>query len=410
MQTINIGLLGLGTVGSGVVQLLQKQALKIEATTNVRFNLKRVAVAHLNKRREATLPSSTKLTDQISEVVNDPEIQIVIETMGTIEPAKKAITQAINNHKSVITANKDLLALEGQHLANIASENKVDFFYEASVAGGIPILRILSNSLVSDDINCVVGIINGTSNYILSCMANSNISYQSALQAAKEKGYAESNPTNDIKGIDSANKLSILSQFAFGQEINPNDFDNTGIDVLTPNQFKSAESFGYTIKLLAIALKKDESLYYFVGPALIASDHQLAHINGVQNAVLVNSEALGSSLYTGAGAGAKPTANSILSDLIATTKDILNKNCGTAFANYSKKLNTERLNSLEQKYLVTGLPLNTKNIDISFIKKAVINGSTCIVTNPISKHNLIKKLGEMYNTVNILPIYDSFKI
>lgn len=353
MQEITIGLLGLGTVGSGVVKLLEEHAKKIEQTAHSHFILKKVAVAHLDKPRNVSLPTSAVLTDSIEEVVNDPDIDVVIETMGTISRARQAIVQTIHNHKSVITANKDLLAVEGPALVQLAKQNHVDLFYEASVAGGIPILRILSNSLVTDQITQVTGIINGTANYILSAMTNQKIGYQAALKSAQERGYAEANPTNDVKGIDTANKISILSQFAFGKSLNPKKLNCRGIDQLTAAQLVSAHRFGYTIKLLAIAKRKDNRLYTFVGPCLLTQSSLLAQVNGVQNAVMINSNALGSSLYTGPGAGAKPTANSILSDLIAVANDLSNHNCGNEFNNYHQELDRSNLTDLPQQYLIT---------------------------------------------------------
>lgn len=354
METIKIGLLGLGTVGSGVVNLLQEHAAKIEQTSNIHFVLKRVAVAHLDKPRDVTLPDTTALTDQIEEVIDDPEIQIVVETMGTVNLARKAITRAIYNHKSVITANKDLLAIDGPRLAQLAKSRHVDFLYEASVAGGIPILRVLSSSLVTDQISQVTGIINGTANYILSAMTDENLSYEKALIAAQQKGYAEANPTNDVKGIDTANKLSILSQFAFGKALSPQALAPRGVDRLTSAQLASAHHFGYVIKLLAIAKRNDQDLSTFVGPALVEQSAPLAQVKGVQNAIEVKSHALGSSVYTGPGAGARPTANSILSDLVATAKDILDYDCGSAaFNNYHNDLTAHSLTDQPQSYLIT---------------------------------------------------------
>ncbi|MEY8441872.1 homoserine dehydrogenase [Lactobacillaceae bacterium 24-114] len=353
MQKITIGLLGLGTVGSGVVKLLEEHAPKIEQIAHTHFILKKVVVAHLDKPRNISLPSSTILIDSIDNVVNDPDIDVVIETMGTISRARQAIIQAIHHHKSVITANKDLIAIEGPKLIQLAKQHHVDLFYEASVAGGIPILRILSNSLVTDQITQVTGIINGTANYILSSMINQNIDYQEALQAAQVQGYAEANPTNDVKGIDTANKLSILSQFAFGKSLDPKKLNIHGIDQLMPAQLVSAHQLGYTIKLLAIAKHLGNRLYTFVGPCLLSQSSLLAQVNGVQNAVMINSNALGASLYTGPGAGAKPTANSILSDLIAIANDISNHNCGNAFNNYHQELDRSNLNELPQQYLLT---------------------------------------------------------
>lgn len=209
METITIGLLGLGTVGKGVVTLLQKQAAKIARTQDFRFKLKSVAVHNLDRHQNDDLPAGTILTDKVTTVVDDPEIQIVVEAMGTIEPAKVAICQAILNGKSIISANKDLLATAGEEILQLAKTAKVDFFYEASVAGGIPILRVLSSSLETDQISQITGIINGTANYVLTAMDRENKDYATALKDAQELGYAEADPTNDVQGIDEIGRAHV---------------------------------------------------------------------------------------------------------------------------------------------------------------------------------------------------------
>lgn len=413
MQTITIGLLGLGTVGGGVVKLLQEHASKIEQTTGVHFVLKRVAVAHLNKPRKVNLPAETILTDQIDDVINDPEIQVIVETMGTVNLAREAIVQAIYNHKSVITANKDLLAIDGPKLAQLAESRHVDFLYEASVAGGIPILRVLSSSLVTDQITQVAGIINGTANYILSAMASDNVSYDKALMAAQAKGYAEANPINDVKGIDTANKLSILSQFAFGKALNPTKLGVRGIDQLTSAQLASAKQFGYTIKLLAIAKRLGDQLYTFVGPTLVNKNDQLAQINGVQNAVAVESNALGSSVYTGAGAGAEPTANSILSDLAAAANDILDYDCGSAFNNYHEELKPCKLNDAPQSYLITVYDCSSRPVDNIDWQIETSGDHYWSGITPVITHDELTALLETINNdfaVNYLPVYDTVEL
>lgn len=410
MQTITIGLLGLGTVGGGVVKLLQEHAAKIEQTTNVHFILKRVAVAHLNKPRNVTLPGNTILTDQLDEVINDPEIQIIVETMGTVNRARQAISQAIYNHKSVITANKDLLAVDGPHLAQLAKNRHVDFLYEASVAGGIPILRVLSSSLATDQISQVTGIINGTANYILSAMASDNVSYDRALIEAQKKGYAEANPTNDVKGIDTANKLSILSQFAFGKALDSNKLGIQGIDNLTALQLTSASHFGYTIKLLAIAKRLGTKLYTYVGPMLINHNNQLAQVNGVQNAVAVESNALGSSIYTGPGAGAKPTANSILSDLAAAATDILDYDCGSEFNHYHNRLETCNLSALPQAYLITVYGTSAKPTTAVKWQDETNGNNYWNGLTPVISRSKLKALLNSLSTdssVSYLPIYNT---
>lgn len=353
METITIGLLGLGTVGKGVVSLLQKQAAKIARTQEFRFKLKTVAVHNLDHHKGDNLPAGTILTDKVADVVDDPEIQIVVEAMGTIEPAKVAICQAILNGKSIISANKDLLATAGEEILSLAKTAGVDFFYEASVAGGIPILRVLSQCLETDQITQITGIINGTANYVLTAMDREGKDYHTALKDAQRLGYAEADPTNDVQGIDATYKLIILSRFAFGQSLKLTDVPARGITEITPAQLASARQLGLKVKLLAVAREEHQQLYSFVGPAALAADSPLAHINGVQNAIAVQSDALGETTYTGPGAGAAPTANSILSDLLATGDDIIKDNCGREFNSYRKPALAKPLTAVPQRYLVT---------------------------------------------------------
>lgn len=353
MQTITIGLLGLGTVGQGVVDLLQKQAAKILRTQDFAFKLKTVAVHNLSRHQNADLPAGTILTDRVMDVVDDPEIQIVIEAMGTIAAARVAICQAILNGKSIISANKDLLATDGDALLTLAKTVGVDFFYEASVAGGIPILRVLSSSLETDEITQVTGIINGTANYVLTAMDRDGQDYAAALANAQELGYAEADPTNDVQGIDAAYKLIILSRFAFGQSLTMDKVPVQGISAVTPAQLASADRLGLKIKLLAVAKKENQQFYSFVGPAALPATEPLAHVNGVQNAIAVQSKALSETTYTGPGAGAGPTANSIISDLLATGDDIVKGNCGREFNRNRQSLPVRDLTSVPQQYLIT---------------------------------------------------------
>lgn len=353
MKTITIGLLGLGTVGKGVVDLLKTQAPKIARTQDFRFKLKSVAVHDRSHHLKDNLPAGTILTDKIADVVDDPEIQVVIETMGTIEPAKIAICQAILNGKSIISANKDLLATAGEELLRLAKTVGVDFFYEASVAGGIPILRVLSSCLETDQITQITGIINGTANYVLTAMDREGKDYSTALADAQKLGYAEADPTNDVQGIDATYKLIILSRFAFGQSLSLSDIPSQGITQVTPAELSSAHQLGLKIKLLAVAEEKNNELFSFVGPAAIPTTKPLAHVNGVQNAIAVQSTALGETTYTGPGAGAAPTANSILSDLLATGDDIVKGNTGREFNSYRKPVAARPLTSLPQQYLIT---------------------------------------------------------
>lgn len=415
METITIGLLGLGTVGKGVVTLLQKQAAKIARTQDFRFKLKSVAVHNLEHHQNDDLPAGTILTDKVTTVVDDPEIQIVVEAMGTIEPAKVAICQAILNGKSIISANKDLLATAGEEILQLAKTAKVDFFYEASVAGGIPILRVLSSSLETDQISQITGIINGTANYVLTAMDREDKDYATALKDVQELGYAEADPTNDVQGIDATYKLIILSRFAFGQSLRLADVPRRGITEISPAQLTSAGQFKMKIKLLAVAKKTGNQLFSLVGPAAIPAAEPLAHVNGVQNAIAVQSDALGETTYTGPGAGAAPTANSILSDLLATGDDIVKGNCGREFNNYRQSAAAQPLTAVPQQYLVTvegERPLVTASSSDLFQQQTVGPHYWSGLTSVISRSTLEKllhTLGKNGAKVSYLPIANSWQ-
>ncbi|MFC6202073.1 homoserine dehydrogenase [Lactiplantibacillus nangangensis] len=304
-QTIEVGMLGLGTVGSGVVMRLTQAATKIEQTQGIRLHLAAVAVHHLNAPRAVTLPIGTRLTDKIATVVTDPHIQIVIEVMGTLATAEAAIVAALQHGKSVITANKDLIATAGPRLIALAQRQQCDLFYEASVAGGIPILRTLTDSYATDQVQQVAGIINGTANYILSAMTATGATYAEALAAAQRAGYAEADPTNDVSGLDTTYKLMILSQFAFGQGLTISQIQPQGITMITAAACQQAAQSGWQVKLLAQAQLQVGQLYCRVAPVAVPNTLALSQINGVQNGVAVRSQAIGQSLYTGPGAGAR---------------------------------------------------------------------------------------------------------
>ncbi|WP_312695725.1 homoserine dehydrogenase, partial [Leuconostoc pseudomesenteroides] len=255
---LGIGLFGLGTVGTGVVKILQQNAHQITERTGANLVVRHAVVHNLNKQR-AGFVQNFPITDQPSDILNNPDIQIVVEVMGGISEAYDIIKQAIAAKKHVVTANKDLIASHGQELANLANENGVDLYYEAAVAGGIPILRTLATSFTADEITRVAGIINGTSNFILTQMASNGLTYENALALAQEKGFAEADPTNDVAGFDAAYKLIILSNFAFGVQPVLGDVSISGITNLTDLDIEDAQSFGYGIKLLGVAQRVGDS-------------------------------------------------------------------------------------------------------------------------------------------------------
>ncbi|RRK11509.1 homoserine dehydrogenase [Lactiplantibacillus garii] len=355
--TIEVGMLGLGTVGSGVVERLSRAAVKIEQTQGLRFHLATVAVNHLNAPRTVSLPLGTQLTDSIDAVVTDPQIQLVIEVMGTLTTAKRAITTALKHGKSVVTANKDLIATAGETLVRLAQREGCDLFYEASVAGGIPILRTLTDSYATDTVQSVAGIINGTANYVLSAMTRTGQTYEQALRAAQRAGYAEADPTNDVGGLDATYKLIILSRFAFGQSLTVEQVRPVGITAVTTSQCQLAATSGWQLKLLAQAQRHGNQLYCRVAPVAVGDGRALSRVNGVQNGVAISSQAIGESLYTGPGAGSTATANSVLNDVIAAGQRLRLGTRGPAFNRNAGQLGVKRFDQLPQAYLLfTTLP------------------------------------------------------
>ncbi|WP_048000249.1 homoserine dehydrogenase [Lactiplantibacillus herbarum] len=353
ITTIEVGMLGFGTVGTGVVTRLTRVATRIERTQGLRLHLAVVAVSHLNAPRAVQLPIGTRLTDSIASVVEDPRIQIVVEVMGTVATAKRAIIAALKNGKSVVTANKDLMATAGSQLLALAQRHHCDLFYEASVAGGIPILRTLTDSYATDTVTGITGIINGTANYILSAMAEGQ-SYQRALGAAQRAGYAETDPSNDVTGLDAAYKLMILSRFAFGQPLTLSQVAPVGITDISAEQCQLAAHYGWQLKLLAEMKRDADSLYCRVAPVALPRSEALARIDGVQNAVAIQSEAIGASLYTGPGAGSTATANSVLSDVILAARHFHDGVRATVSGQRCAPLPVANFSELRQDYLAFG--------------------------------------------------------
>ncbi|MDR3215533.1 MAG: homoserine dehydrogenase [Bacilli bacterium] len=335
MKKIKIGLLGLGVVGSGSIDLLRSSALKIKELYHVELIISK-ALAHSQAsidKREGL--DDFNLTLDIDDIINDPEIAIVLELMGTIEPAKSYIMKALKAHKHVISANKDLIAQHGMELITCANDNKVSFYYEAAVCGGIPLLRTITNSYASDDINKVIGIVNGTTNYILTKMNEERVSYEVALLEAQRLGFAESDPTNDVLGYDAAFKMGILTYFAYGMFLKQEDIIKDGITNIKVDDLEYATNNEYLIKLVGSSIKYSEGIYVEVMPTLINKKHLLAHVNNEMNGVYIYSNALKEALYYAPGAGALPTANSVISDVLQVVKDI-NNNTYQRFNHYNK--------------------------------------------------------------------------
>ncbi|MBW2979790.1 homoserine dehydrogenase [Candidatus Woesearchaeota archaeon] len=312
-MVVNIGLIGIGTIGSGVVKILKKNSKTIEKRSGVKLNLKKVCDLNHKAAKKLGIPSS-KLTKKVDDVVNDPEIDIVIELIGGYEPARTFILKAMKKGKHVVTANKAVIAKHGPELFKAAEKNKVNFCFEAAVGGCIPILKALKESYVADNINSIYGIVNGTTNYILTRM-NEGMSYEEALKKAQQLGFAEANPAFDVEGKDAAQKLVILSSLSFNSRINDDIFTD-GITKVSKNDLKYAQELGYTIKLLAIAKKDDGKIELRVHPTMIPIKHELASVSNELNAVYIAGESIGKAMLYGKGAGQLPTATVVLGDAV----------------------------------------------------------------------------------------------
>ena len=320
MKKIKIGLLGLGTVGTGVYKLINRRADIMEKTIGAELEIKKILVHNIDKKREGIDPSL--LTDDWHEIIGDDEIQIVVEVMGGMEPARTIILEALRAGKNVVSANKDLIAEEGRVLLDTAQEHGKDFLFEAAVAGGIPIIRPLKQCLAANEISDVLGIVNGTTNYILTEMIQCGKSFAQALREAQQKGYAEADPTADVEGIDAGRKICILADLCFGKNVPPSSITTEGITKITPADIECARILGYKIKLLGRAMRTGpNSVSAFVAPHLVSKSNPLANVDGVINGISVKGDAVGEAMFFGPGAGAHPTASAVAGDIIDCVRD-----------------------------------------------------------------------------------------
>ena len=329
-RQIRLGVLGCGNVGAAFVQLVAAQADTIEQRTGVRLEVTRVAVRNLSAPREVQLGESVLTRDSFG-VVADPEIDLVVEVIGGIEPARELITTALRNGKPVITANKELLANVGTELYAAADENGVDLLFEAAVAGGIPIIRALRESLRGEPISRVMGIINGTTNFILTKMTEEGTDYASALAEAQALGFAERDPTADVEGFDAGAKAAIIATIAFGAKVVAGDVYHEGISRVSAHDIAMAKRLGYVVKLLGIAEADpaNGNVAVRVHPTMVPTNHPLASVRGSYNAVFVEGGAVGSLMFYGRGAGGSPTASAVLGDVIDAALNLANGTHGT---------------------------------------------------------------------------------
>jgi len=319
MNPMKVGLLGLGVVGGGTWNVLARNAEEIARRAGRRIDITRIAVRDVAKAR-ARLGDAVALSDQATDVVRDPEVDIVVELIGGIEPARTLVLEAIGNGKHIVTANKALLAKHGNEIFAAASAQGVMVAFEAAVAGGIPIIKAIREGLTANRIQWVAGIINGTTNYILSEMRSRGMSFGDALAEAQRLGYAEADPTFDVEGVDAAHKLTLLASMAFGVPVQFSKAHIEGISSLASEDIALAERLGYRIKLLGITKQRPDGIELRVHPALVPNDRLLANVEGAMNAVMVSGDAVGPTLYYGQGAGEEPTASAVVADLVDVTR------------------------------------------------------------------------------------------
>lgn len=321
-KEINIGLLGFGVVGSGVAQILLNHQTDLQHKLGVSVQIKKVMVRNIDKDRDTPLAKDI-FTTSLDDILSDDSIDLIVEVMGGTTDAKDAIERSLQAGKGVVTANKDVMAEVGPKLLKIADENGCDLFYEASVGGGIPLIRTLEDGLASDRIHALTGIVNGTTNFMLTKMKEENMSYDAALALATELGFAEADPTADVDGLDAARKMVILASLAFSTEVKLEDVYVRGIREIKDGDVELADRFGYTVKLAGTAKKDENGIEVAVEPVFLPNAHPLASVNNEMNAVYVYGDAVGETMFYGPGAGSLPTATSVTGDIVAACRNLL---------------------------------------------------------------------------------------
>lgn len=342
---INIGVLGYGTVGSGVVEVLNTNQESINKRANEEINIKYV----LDLRDFPEDPIQEKIVHDFNTILNDDDVKIIVEVMGGVEPAYTFVKSALLAGKSVCTSNKELVAKHGSELLQIAREKNINFLFEASVGGGIPIIRPLNSSLTADEIDEITGILNGTTNYILSKMTFEGLDFDIVLKDAQEKGFAERNPEADVEGYDACRKIAILSSLAFGNQVDYEDIYTEGITKITAQDFKYAKEMGRAIKLLASSKRVGDSFYAMVAPFMISCEHPLYSVNNVFNGIFAHGNVLGDVMFYGSGAGKLPTASAVVADVVDAAKH-MSRNIMQLWSN--KKLELADISTAKRRFLV----------------------------------------------------------
>lgn len=350
-KCVHVALLGLGTVGTGVYKVLNKQKSEMQDKLGCEVKLSRILVRNVEKAK-AKVEDASLLTNDWNLILNDPQIDIVIEVMGGMEPARAYILEALRAGKHVVSANKDLIAVHGQELLETAGNKKVDFLFEAAVAGGIPIIRPLKQCLAGNHMNEVMGIVNGTTNFILTKMTQEGMEFEDALSLATELGYAEADPTADIEGLDAGRKVAILASVAFNSRVVFDDVYTEGITKITAKDIRYAKEMGRDIKLLGVARNTPEGVEAYVCPMLIPSSHPLASVNDSYNAVFVNGDAVEDAMFFGRGAGELPTASAVVGDVFDIVRNISAGCCARIGCTCYKNLPVKKMEDTKNRYFL----------------------------------------------------------
>ena len=350
-KCVHVALLGLGTVGTGVYKVLNKQKSEMQDKLGCEVKLSRILVRNVEKAK-AKVEDASLLTNDWNLILNDPQIDIVIEVMGGMEPARAYILEALLAGKHVVSANKDLIAVHGQELLETAGNKKVDFLFEAAVAGGIPIIRPLKQCLAGNHMNEVMGIVNGTTNFILTKMTQEGMEFEDALSLATELGYAEADPTADIEGLDAGRKVAILASVAFNSRVVFDDVYTEGITKITAKDIRYAKEMGRDIKLLGVARNTPEGVEAYVCPMLIPSSHPLASVNDSYNAVFVNGDAVEDAMFFGRGAGELPTASAVVGDVFDIVRNISAGCCARIGCTCYKNLPVKKMEDTKNRYFL----------------------------------------------------------
>jgi len=425
-QVVKVGLMGFGTVGTGVVRIISAHQEDLQKQTGLSIEIKKVLVQDAEKARNIRSMENMLTTDP-AELIEDPEIDVIVEVIGGISPAKEYIVSALENGKHVVTANKDLMALHGAEILSKAQEKGCDVFYEASVAGGIPILRALVEGFSSDRITKMMGIVNGTTNYIMTKMSQEGADYAEVLKEAQALGYAEADPTSDVEGFDAARKMAILATLGFRVPMKLEDVDVKGISSVSREDIAYGKQLGYEVKLLGLARRDGEAVEVSVQPTMVRKSHPLASVNGVFNAVYVHGEAVGETMFYGPGAGEMPTATAVVSDLVTVVKNMkMGVNGRGMVAPYKEKVLKEDSQKLSKYFLrivvadkrgvlakITQM-LADKNISLEqVIQQPYQNGSQAeiiMITHQSSKSDMSSVISDMERMEIITEVKSCYRV